>query len=57
MHQDPADCPGHAWASVGVTVVDGTVHQIWDCERCTAWTSEPLDEDHHVAWGDTSLSK
>lgn len=57
MAHDPADCPGHVWASIGVTVIDGTVHRIWDCERCTAWTDEPLGEDRRVPWADTELSK
>jgi hypothetical protein len=52
----PSDCPEHVWSSVGITVVDGQLSRIWDCERCTAWTAELLDEDRHVEWGDTSLS-
>jgi hypothetical protein len=56
MLREPADCPGHVWASIGVTVMDGTTHRIWDCERCTAWTSEPLDEDRHVPWTETEWS-
>jgi len=57
MHQDLADCPDHVWASIGVTVTDGTIHRIWECERCTAWTNEPLKENRRVPWGDTDLSK
>lgn len=49
----PSDCPEHVWSSVGVTVVDGTLARIWDCERCDAWTSEPLDDDHRVPWTET----
>ena len=57
MLLDPADCPEHVWASIGVTAVDGTVHRIWDCERCTAWTKEPLDENRRVPWADADISK
>jgi hypothetical protein len=57
MLHEPDDCPEHVWSSVGVTVIDGSVHRIWDCERCTAWTNEPLDDDRRVPWPDTDLSK
>ena len=57
MHREPVDCPEHVWTSIGVTVVDGTVNRIWECERCTAWTNEPLGEDWRVPWEDTPLSK
>lgn len=53
----PSDCPEHVWSSVGITVIDGRVTRVWDCERCTAWTSEPLDDDRRVEWADTSLSR
>jgi hypothetical protein len=52
----PTDCPEHVWSSVGVTVVDGTVTRVWDCERCDAWTSEPLDDDRRVPWAETERS-
>jgi hypothetical protein len=56
MPVDPADCPEHVWSSIGVTVIDGTTCRIWDCERCTAWTKEPLRDDRRVPWGDTDIS-
>jgi hypothetical protein len=56
MSEDPETCPEHVWSVIGVTVVDGTVARIWDCERCTAWTTEPLDEDHHVPWSQADRS-
>jgi len=55
MYSDPADCPEHVWVSVGVSTVDGDVHRIWDCERCPAWTSEPLGDDRRVPFADTDL--
>jgi hypothetical protein len=56
MSQDPADCPEHVWSSIGVTVIDGTTSRIWDCERCAAWTTEPLGDDRRVPWTDTDIS-
>lgn len=56
MVRDSADCRDHVWASIGVTIIDGTVHRVWDCERCTAWTNEPLDDDNRVQWAETDLS-
>lgn len=56
MDQDPAACPEHVWSSIGVTVIDGTIHRIWDCERCGAWTAESLADDHRVPWSDTNFS-
>jgi hypothetical protein len=56
MRQEPDNCPEHAWASIGVTVIDGTVHRIWDCERCSAWTTESLSDDRHIPWAETDLS-
>ncbi len=50
MSGDPADCPEHVWSSVGVTAVDDDVVRVWDCERCGAWTTEPLREDRRVDW-------
>jgi hypothetical protein len=48
-------CEEHAWASVGVTVVDGTVTRVWVCERCLAWTRESLDSGAEVPWDETVL--
>lgn len=50
-------CDDHAWASVGVTTVDGQVTRIWDCERCVVWTREPLDEADEIDWAETRLSR
>jgi hypothetical protein len=50
-------CGEHAWASIGVTVVDGDVTRVWVCERCPAWTRELLDDATEVAWDDTRLSR
>ena len=50
-------CGEHAWASTGVTVVDGEVTRVWVCERCPAWTREGLDDAMEVEWGDTRLSR
>ena len=49
-------CEEHAWASVGVTVVDGTVTRVWVCERCLAWTRERLDAEDEVPWAETVLA-
>jgi hypothetical protein len=57
MYQEPANCPDHVWASIGVTVIEGTVYRIWECERCTAWTNEPLEQDRRVPREDTAVSK
>jgi len=51
-----ATCDEHAWASVGVTVVEGTVTRVWVCERCLAWTRESLDPDAEVPWGETVIA-
>ncbi|MFW5924415.1 MAG: hypothetical protein ACOCSP_02310 [archaeon] len=56
MRQEPSECPEHVWSAIGVAVIDGTVSRIWDCERCTAWTSEPLADDRRVPWPDADLS-
>jgi hypothetical protein len=52
-----AFCSEHAWTSIGVTVIEGTVTRIWTCERCAAWTSEPLDRSTFVEWGETTLAE
>ena len=57
MPRHPSDCPEHVWASIGVTVLDGEVSRIWNCERCVAWTQERLDPDHRVDWDATTLSQ
>jgi hypothetical protein len=49
-------CEEHAWASVGVTVVDGTVTRVWVCERCLGWTREQLDPEMEVPWDETVLA-
>ena len=49
-------CEQHAWASLGVTAVDGTVTRVWTCEHCPAWTREPLDPAAEVPWADTWLA-
>jgi hypothetical protein len=56
MSLDPSECPEHVWASVGVTVIGDQVNRIWNCERCAAWTNEPLEEDRRVEWSETALS-
>lgn len=53
---EPELCREHAWASVGVTVVDGVVTRVWACEHCPAWTREDLDARFEVEWGETWLS-
>jgi len=57
MPRHPSDCPEHVWASIGVTVLDGEVSRIWNCERCVAWTQERLDPAHRVDWDVTMLSR
>ena len=57
MSRQPADCPEHVWASIGVTVLDGEVSRIWNCERCVAWTQEHLDPSHRIDWETTALSQ
>lgn len=49
-------CREHAWASIGVTVIDGIVTRVWACEHCPAWTEEHLDDEYEVAWDDTWLA-
>jgi len=51
-----ATCDEHAWASVGVTVVEGTVTRVWVCERCLAWTRESLTPDAEVPWDETVIA-
>jgi hypothetical protein len=48
-------CSEHAWGSVGVTTVDGAIVRVWVCERCSAWTREPLAAAAEVDWDDTWL--
>jgi hypothetical protein len=55
MATDHAD-HDHAWASVGTTSRGETVMRVWLCERCRAWTLEPLAPDTEVAWADTTLT-
>ena len=55
MRLDASECPEHVWASVGVTVRDGVVVRVWDCERCAGWTTEPLDEAQHVPWDEAGV--
>ena len=50
-------CAEHAWASIGVTVVDGTVSRVWACENCPAWTRQPLEATTAVDWADTWLAE
>jgi hypothetical protein len=50
-------CQTHAWASVGVTNVDGDVVRVWTCENCPAWSKEPLDAERELDWADTKLSE
>jgi cytochrome b subunit of formate dehydrogenase len=50
-------CTEHAWASIGVTVVEGTVTRVWACEHCPAWTREGLMPEEEVDWDDTWLSR
>ena len=50
-------CAEHAWASVGVTVIEGTVTRVWACENCPAWSRQRLAEDAEVDWADTWLSE
>ena len=52
----PDLCDEHAWASIGVTVIDGEVNRVWACENCPAWSRHPLDPDAEVDWADTWLS-
>lgn len=56
MIHDVSECPGHLWASDGVAVVDGEVTRIWSCERCVAWTGQPLGSEARVDWDETALS-
>jgi hypothetical protein len=57
MDQDEFACSEHVWASIGVTIVDGTVTRVWDCERCPAWTKEPLDPEWLVDWDESDLAR
>ncbi|MFB6171899.1 MAG: hypothetical protein ABEJ23_05145 [Haloarculaceae archaeon] len=50
-------CERHAWASVGVTVVDDDVTRVWICEQCPAWSGERLDPAAEIDWQDTRLSQ
>lgn len=54
---DDRRCEEHAWASIGVTVVEGTVTRVGVCERCPAWSGERLDPTAEVDWEDTRLSR
>lgn len=50
-------CSEHAWASVGVTVVEGEACRVWVCEVCGAWSREPLASSEEVPWGETVLGE
>lgn len=50
-------CEEHAWASVGVTVIDGEPSRVWVCEVCRAWSREVLDREDEVPWGSTVLGE
>lgn len=50
-------CTEHAWASIGVTVVDGEVTRVWACENCPAWSRQALAGDTEVDWAETWLSE
>lgn len=50
-------CKEHAWASIGVTVLEGTVTRVHACEHCPAWTRERLEPEHEVDWGQTWLAE
>jgi hypothetical protein len=54
---DREACDAHAWASVGLVTRGGTIHRVWECEQCGAWTAEPFDPERERAWDDTWLSK
>lgn len=49
-------CEEHAWASIGVTDIDGGMTRVWACENCPAWTSQPLSADAEIGWADTWLA-
>ena len=49
-------CAEHAWASIGVTVVDGEVVRLWACENCPAWSRQPLEAENEVDWAETWLA-
>jgi len=57
MSRQPAGCPEHVWASIGVTVLAGEVSRIWNRERCVAWIHERLDPNHRIDWETTALSQ
>lgn len=48
-------CAEHAWASVGVTVIDGAPARVWVCEVCRAWSMERLDPADEIPWETTVL--
>ena len=50
-------CAEHAWASIGVTVVEDAVTRVWACEDCPAWSRQPLDAENEVAWTETWLAE
>jgi len=50
-------CENHAWATVGVVAWSGTIHRIWECERCPVWTAEPFGPDHEMPWEETWLAE
>lgn len=49
-------CEEHAWASIGVTVIEGEVTRLWACENCPAWSRQPLDPAAEIDWADTWLA-
>ena len=51
----PALCTEHTWVAVGVTVIDGEVSRVWDCERCPAWTNQVLPREYELPWEETRL--
>ena len=55
MRPNPSECPEHVWASIGVTVRDGVVTRVWDCERCAGWTTELLDDADRVPWDEAGV--
>jgi len=49
-------CEDHAWASIGVTVIEGEATRLWACENCPAWSRQPLESEAEIDWADTWLA-
>jgi hypothetical protein len=50
-------CAEHAWASVGVTVINGVPSRVWVCEVCRSWSREILDTEDEIKWEETVLGE